>query len=193
MNPNKSSKASRILHQLTALTMICAVIIAVMYGYSSFIEEPYLYFRNLPFPVKSEVHVGGSVEVEIAHCNRSAKSKVYETTRSLRNEVTGQSEAIQSNTVSIDPGCHKAINTINAIPIGANPGKYSIWGVAILDGYSMQRKVVWYTEPFDVLPAKSVVTRGPPGPTGKAGAKGKIGPKGETGAKGAKGSFWGGK
>jgi hypothetical protein len=197
------------------LSVAVGVGIAALIGigiYSQYIEQPFLYYQNLPFPLDgygnqvpkgkyARVYPGNPVELNVERCSLAKKTMSYKTTHSLRNEATGVSTMLPNLEVAIEPGCHRSISKVNVIPAATKPGIYSVWGVASAEGLFKTHKIDWYSETFEVVPPKEqlvIITgeKGDKGDKGTKGPKGEVGPAGVPGvqgATGAKGSFWGNK
>ena len=174
------------------------VIAGALYMYAAHIEEPYLYYQNLPFPGDSPIVAGEPVSLSVERCNRSSTVKRYGTTHTLTDVESRQTVLLPNVEVSIEPGCHRSISKINIVPVDTKTGRYIVSGVATVDGAFSTHRIAWYSEPFDVIAAPPAA-RGATGAAGPAGAKGATGaagrqgidgPPGATGAQGAKGSFW---
>lgn len=170
--------------------------------WAKYYELPWLYYQNLPFPtMMPQVYPGDVAPLQVERCNSSGEKKLYNTTHNLRNEKTGLSEMLPDRRIDIDPGCHRTISKINTVPLTTKPGIYTVWGTGVIQMRIGEREVPWYSEKFEVLPAKPPLLGipGPPGADGADGAAGKqgktgaTGNTGATGATGAKGTFWGSK
>lgn len=190
----------KVFNSLLITVTALIVFIVTLVVWSTFFEEPYLYYQNLPFPQMEVAHAGEPVALSVERCSKATKSKTYTTTHSLKNEVTGTSELLPDISLSIEPGCHRSLSRINFIPTKTPVGKYSVYGTAIVETFIGKKEVPWYSEPFEVLPPREkavVIIVGPAGPTGATGATGATGKSGTsgatglTGATGASGSFWG--
>lgn len=177
-------------------------IAGALYMYATRIEQPYLYYQNLPFPTETKVIAGDAVLLAVERCSRADEVRSYGTTHTLTDVDSRQSVLMPNVQVSIEPGCHRSISKINVIPSDTKSGRYVVSGVAAVDGVFVIHRVPWYSEPFDVIaaPLAAKGEPGAPGIAGPAGAKGATGATGRqgtdgatgaTGAAGAKGSFWG--
>jgi hypothetical protein len=189
-----------LLGAFTALIFIAGA----LYMYATRIEQPYLYYQNLPFPIGSQVIAGEAVHLAVERCSRADETRSYGTTHTLTDVDSKQSVLLPNVEVSIEPGCHRSISKINVVPADTKAGRYIVGGVATVEGTFVTHKVAWYSEPFDVIAAPPAA-KGEPGATGAAGPagakgatgapgatgrQGSDGPPGATGAPGAKGSFW---
>lgn len=163
------------------------IIAGALYMYSAHIEQPYLYYQNLPFPADITVLAGEAVELSVERCNRTAKVRTYRTTHALIDVDSRQSVLLPNVEVSIEPGCHRSASRINVVPPDTKSGRYFVAGVATVEGAFVTHRVAWYSEPFDVI-AREQPMKGEPGETGPAGKVGKTGDKGDKGATGKQGS-----
>ena len=194
-------RLSRIFHALLGLAsmLFCACIGLAIWA--KWFEPSWLSYQNLPFPAKiTQVYPGDALPLEVERCNATNETQTYNTTHNLRNEKTHRSDMLQDKKTEVEPGCHRDTSRLNMIPIKTPPGIYSVWGTGMIQMRIGEREISWYSEKFEVLPAKDVVgIPGPAGPQGKTGATGKTGASGVTGATGStgatgpKGTFWGGK
>lgn len=199
--------ALTVFHSLLAAAAMLSSLVAAVVIWSLYVEAPYLRYQNLPFPVLEKATAGEAVALMVERCSSAKKTQTYTTTHVLINIKTGLSELLPDVTVTIEPGCHRAISRINGIPQRTAPGVYQLQGTAVVDALIGHKEVPWYSEIFQVLPAKEIKGQpgevgepGDPGPPGKAGPIGKPGPPGKPGPQGntglpgppgAKGTFWG--
>lgn len=137
-----------------ALTMVSLMFVTVaMIFYFLFIEEPYLEYRNLPFPPTVEqVHAGEIIPLRVEHCNNSKKNKTYSTTHALQNIRTKEILLLPDVIVRIDPGCADVVSLINKVPLEVLPGRYQIYGTAEIRGVLKDFYVDWHSQEFDVIP-----------------------------------------
>jgi hypothetical protein len=197
-------KRSTIFNGLLGTFGVMIATAGALYMYATHIEQPYLYYQNLPFPVDTKVIAGEAVRLSVERCSRADEVRSYPTTHTLTDALTKQSMLLPNVEVSIEPGCHRSISKINVIPPDTKSGRYFVSGVAKIEGAFVTHKVAWYSEPFDVE-ARAQPMKGEPGapgvagPTGAKGATGAAGATGRqgtdgatgaTGATGAKGNFW---
>jgi hypothetical protein len=201
---------SRIFFTLLGTVGVLSSVLAADYFYVRNIEAPWLYYQNRPFTVKpGPIYPGDFVPLEVERCSLAEEPRTYHTTHNLKNVKTGVITLMPDKKTDIEPGCHRGNSRLNIVPADQKPGTYIAFGTATIAMQIGTREVAWYSEPFEVLPAKPVVqaqgipgpagvpgvagVAGPIGKTGKTGATGDTGATGSTGATGAKGSFFGGK
>lgn len=162
-------------------------IAGALYMYATRIEQPYLYYQNLPFPIGSQVIAGEAVHLAVERCSRADETRSYGTTHTLTDADSKQSVLLPNVEVSIEPGCHRSISKINVIPPDTKSGRYFVSGVATVEGAFVTHRVPWYSEPFDVVAAPPAA-KGDPGAPGAAGPAGKVGKTGDKGDKGSDGA-----
>jgi hypothetical protein len=193
-------KRTTIFNGLLGATGVLIIVAGALYMYATRIEQPYLYYQNLPFPIGSQVIAGEAVHLAVERCSRADETRSYGTTHTLTDVGSKQSVLLPNVEVSIEPGCHRSISKINVIPADTKAGRYIVGGLATVEGTFVTHKVAWYSEPFDVIAAPPVArgATGAPGPAGKVGKTGDKGDKGSDGATGATGrqgaagsGFWG--
>lgn len=145
--------SKRIFYGLLAVTFLLGSLLTTHMVWSIYFEEPYLYYRNLPFQVLSKAYPGEVVKLSVERCNRTKMTLTYSMTHSFRNEVTKQNIYVKGiDKVSIPPGCHRDIDDINRIPKDLPAGTYVINGVSTVKSFYGFKEVEWYSEPFLVLP-----------------------------------------
>ncbi|WCD44268.1 hypothetical protein Tiera_012 [Polaromonas phage Tiera] len=120
--------------------------------YATKVEQPYLYYQNLPFPVLGEVHAGKAAPMSVERCNDTDTAQMYPTTHTLKNSATGAEIIFPDVWISIQPGCHRSTSLLNKLPEGTPPGRYTFYGLAIVPGLLVSHKIKWYSEEFEVLP-----------------------------------------
>lgn len=124
--------------------------------YAMFIEEPFIRYQNLPFPVETPVEQGRTVPIVIERCNDSATEQAYMSTRKLRNVDSDKEILLPNNSVSISPGCSRSTSRSVVIPQETRPGRYVIEGEVTFHGIIRRYSIPWYTETFEVIPMKNV-------------------------------------
>lgn len=123
-----------------------------LFLWSSYIEQPYLRYQNLPFPtVIEQVRPGDAIPMIVERCNTSKESQSYSTSLAFRNEKTKVSEKLIDTQVVIEKGCHRDLNLAYSVPLDTKPGFYRISGVAVIEGAFIKHYVEWYSEPFEVV------------------------------------------
>lgn len=144
-----SEKTFRAMLTTTGLLLsVCSVV----YVYGTYIQEPFLSFKNLPFQVLSTARPGETVFLNIERCNATKKTKKYSTTYAFRNEESKGSFILKDETnIAIPPGCHRDRSGATSVPTGMPKGVYTLYGVATVDTPFGKKYVEWYSEPFSVL------------------------------------------
>jgi hypothetical protein len=180
-------KRTTIFNGLLGATGVLIIVAGALYMYATRIEQPYLYYQNLPFPIGSQVIAGEAVHLAVERCSRADETRSYGTTHTLTDVDSKQSVLLPNVEVSIEPGCHRSISKINVIPGDTKAGRYIVGGLATVEGTFVTHKVAWYSEPFEVIAAPPAA-KGEPGATGAAGPAGKVGKTGDKGDKGSDGA-----
>jgi hypothetical protein len=127
------------------------IVAGALYMYATHIEQPYLYYQNLPFPTEMRVVAGEAVPLSVERCNRTSTAKSYSTTHILTDAATKQPTILPNVQVSIEPGCHRSLSKINVIPADTKPGHYTVSGIATVEGTFGWHRIAWYSEPFEVI------------------------------------------
>ena len=124
------------------------MLIGAVYVYSYYIEEPYLSYYPLPFPMVSATVYPGGVAAAIAkRCNKKSAVMSYASTRQLKRENSSQPAVIlESIQISAEPGCTTVSTRANVVPDDTQPGFYRFSGVAVIQGLMIEHRVVWNTE-----------------------------------------------
>ena len=142
---------------LAFLTMV----IGGVYMYSYYIEEPYLSYHPLPFPMIDHTVYPGGVAAAIAkRCNKKDIRMSYASTRQLKRENSTQPAVIlEAVEITADPGCTTVSTRANVVPEDTQPGFYRFSGVANIRGLMVEHKVGWNTDVFEVItkPAAAAV------------------------------------
>lgn len=138
-----------------ALAGTFAALVAVLAGgylYSVFLEEPYLSYGNMPFPVEGKIIAGQPVVYPVIRCNSRPTAQTYQTTRNLERMGMGQVSApLPSIEVSIEPGCNPAIVRMNIVPESTPAGFYMVHGKVIAKGLFFEHIVIWNSGIFEVI------------------------------------------
>ena len=147
----------KIRNGLMALLTFLMLFAAVAYFYSTVIEEPYLYYKKMPFEVSGPVYPGGAAIASVIRCNDSGHTKSYTTTRGFQKMgANALPILLPSIDLTVEPGCEEAISRINVVPDNTLPGFYRFAGVASVRGLLTWHEVPWGTVFFEVIakPAK---------------------------------------
>lgn len=131
-----------------ALMGLAGIAISV---YAVYLESSYLYYQNLPFNVEVPVEAGRPVTIVIERCNKSNSEKVYVSTRALKRLDDGFELMLPSMTMTIAPGCHRALNKTIIVPRDIKLGTYHLFGITVTQGMMTDHKIPWYSEPFEII------------------------------------------
>lgn len=142
------------------------VTVAVLF-YFWFLEEPWLSYKNIPFPPGiSSVMAGDVIPLSVVRCNSSNKTHNYESSHALMNVVTHEPVILDDVKVLAPPGCTNAISLINRVPKDAPPGRYVAFGTAEVHGTLRDFHIEWRSEEFNVTkyvaPSTTVIVQSPP-------------------------------
>ena len=119
-----------------------------------YLEPPYLSYPTSPFKVQTPtIKAGNPVLLEVERCSSSKGNRSYITGRTLvsLDDHRDQIE-LASVAVTISPGCHTAVNAISVVPVGTQPGRYYLSGVAEIQGTIRTHVLHWESVPFEVVP-----------------------------------------
>ena len=150
MNIHVLQKVRNGLLGTLAALILCVVCV---YTYSRYIEEPYLSYKPLPFPMLAPtVYPGGVAAATASRCNSTDRVMSYRTSRQFRRENSAQPAILlDSIEISADPGCTIVSTRANVVPEDTPPGFYRFTGVAIIKGLMVDHEVGWNTDVFEVL------------------------------------------
>jgi len=151
-------KTQTIFNILVRFVSVLGFIGVGMYFWGQYIEQPYLTYRNLPFPAGQKAYPGELVPLIVERCSTSAKPEKFSMTRNMRNENTREVTLLPPIETSIAPGCHRASSKLHHVPENLTPGTYTIWGITTVKGFFRDHEVIWYSEPFEV-PGSGVPTQ----------------------------------
>jgi hypothetical protein len=138
------------------LTVSLFVISVALFVYAKYIEQPYLFYQNRPFPsIFKKIEAGSLAPYEVERCNTSEKTQTYKITRRLvhlpkPNEVQLPDVLFESMFLDIEPGCHRDISKLSTPPAVTPPGTWMARGIAIVPGTFRTFQIPWYSEPFEV-------------------------------------------
>ena len=150
MSINVLQKIRNILITTLLFLTLC---IASVYVYSAYIEQPYLSYSPMPFPITAKtVYPGGVATATATRCNTSKSAISYKSSRQLNRENSNQAAyVLESVMITIEPGCSSVQTRVNVVPDEAPPGFYRFTGVAIIKGLMVDHEVPWNTDVFEVL------------------------------------------
>ena len=140
--------------KLLAALMLSLMGVAVLaLFYSLFLEQPYLAYRNVPFPaVAQKVRAGEVVPLRVSLCNNAPEPHQYAISRSL-HEVNTKALIYMANIlVPGVPGCHEGISLAHTVPKETPPGTYQLIGQTLIEGTLRTFRVDWLSQPFEVVP-----------------------------------------
>lgn len=135
-------------------TFPMSIAVGLMVGalYLLWFQEPYLTYKNLPFPPTLQtVKPGQVMPLTVVRCSSASTIKSYTITHELRNE-DGRSPAVimPATLVTVAPGCAQTTSLVNLVPAATPPGRYRIVGVAIVEGALRSIPVPWSSQAFEV-------------------------------------------
>jgi len=143
----------KVRNALLATLAALILIVVCAYLYSKFIEEPYLSYQPMPFPiVASTIYPGGVAAAVASRCNSQSRVMQYHSSRQIKRENSTQPAVIlDSLEISAEPGCASVSTRANVVPEDTQPGFYRFSGVAIIKGLMVDHEVGWNTDVFEVL------------------------------------------
>ena len=142
-----------IRNALTATLAFLITSVLCVYLYSRYIEEPYLSYTPLPFPMLAEkVYPGGVATATATRCNTTSKPLSYQSTRQIKRENSNEPAVILDAVwITIEPGCSSVSTRVNVVPENNALGFYRFSGVAVIKGLMVEHQVVWNTDVFEVI------------------------------------------
>lgn len=137
-------------HDSKRLTAALWVPLALVAIYFIFFEQPFLSYRNLPFPVITKaVKPGEAVQMVVSRCNSESITRISRVASVL---VGPDAEVILPVTdAPILPGCSSSVSAVNVIPPGTPPGRYMLRGYGEVIGTFRTHMVEWESQFFDVI------------------------------------------
>lgn len=143
----------KIRNGLLATLAVFILFVVCVYVYSRYLEEPYLSYKPLPFPIVSSPIYPGSVAAAIAsRCNSQNRVMSYHSSRQFKRENSTQPAVIlESIEISAEPGCATVSTRANVVPEDTQPGFYRFSGIAIIKGLMVDHEVGWNTDVFEVV------------------------------------------
>ena len=123
--------------------------------YLMFFEEPWLSYKNRPFPIlHPTVRAGEVIPMRVIRCNSTARRRTYGFSHSLVRDDQPTVLPIQMPPaeVFIDSGCHDADSLANVIPVNTPPGRYHVIGLATIQMISGPYSVEFDSQSFEVVP-----------------------------------------
>lgn len=130
---------------------IVPLLTACFFAYKAWTAEPWLVYRNLPFPpTVQQVAPGEIVPLRVVRCNNSDTSQTYSIARTLEG-AQGISYVLDDTIVQIEKGCTDQISLANRIPKDVAPGRYRIIGLTAIQGTIRTIYVPWTSLQFDVV------------------------------------------
>ena len=143
----------KVRNGLLATLAVLILFVVCVYLYSRYLEEPYLSYKPLPFPIVASTIYPGSVAAAIAsRCNSQNRVMQYHSSRQIKRENSTQPAVIlDSVEISAEPGCASVSTRANVVPEDTQPGFYRFSGVAIIKGLMVDHEVGWNTDVFEVV------------------------------------------
>lgn len=147
----ESLRARRAQNAAVTLLLVMIATTATLV-YLLFLEEPFLSYRNLPFPaLEPDVQQGRPIPLRVVRCNSTDRQQTYTITRSLQSLDTAEYVVLPESVVQLAPGCTESISLANRVPLEVKPGSYRVIGVADVRGTLRTHRVEWYSLPFRVI------------------------------------------
>lgn len=116
-------------------------------------EEPWLVYRNIPFPATAQgVRAGEVVPIRVSLCNTSGKAQRYSIARSLQEVNTGALIYMVDLLIPSLPGCRESTSLAHIVPKEVPPGRYRLIGQSEIQGTLRTFRVDWASQPFEVIP-----------------------------------------
>lgn len=138
---------------LAALMLSLMGVAMLALFYFLFLEQPYLVYRNVPFPaVAQKVRAGEVVPLRVSLCNNAPEPHQYTVSRSLHEVNTKAVIYMAAILVPGVPGCIEAISLAHTVPKEAPPGTYQVIGQTQVEGTLRNFRVDWLSQPFQVVP-----------------------------------------
>jgi hypothetical protein len=121
-------------------------------GWLYVFEQPYLEYRNIPFPITDNpVRAGDSVPLTVSRCSRASTPRTYTLTHSLENIKTHAVVLLPETQSYIQPGCSIGLSSLHTVPKGTPTGRYRVYGLAEVRTSFRTHYVEWYSQEFDVI------------------------------------------
>ena len=142
----------RLLNALVGIFLILGVTIYAVNMYSSYVEKPFLSYKNLPFPITEQAYPGGKIEFVVVRCNSSSEVKQLVSTRALVPEdITMMTIVFDFVFVNVAPGCSPAVTLSTNVPESTPPGFYRYVGKSKIKGLISEHEVDWNTTLLQVV------------------------------------------
>lgn len=114
-----------------------------------FVEQPPVYFTNIPFPVEDvNLNPGGEFAFTVSRCNDYDKAVTYEFTQVLRNIETGYEYVLPGGISTAPPGCNEIHSIPKEIPDYVRNGTYILRFDLNIPGFFREHHVSIQTESF---------------------------------------------
>lgn len=131
--------------------VLCLIVFAFgLYLWASFLEKPWLEYKAMPWEVLPPVKPGEMVPVVVIRCNHTNERRTYRITRNLVNVDTGLQYVLPSSESDIEPGCHRSVSKLSAVPPNVPDGTYVLSGIGHAQGRLKVHDVPWTTQRFEV-------------------------------------------
>lgn len=143
---------------VTLGSIAISVTVIVTVGFEYLVDQPWLVYKNSPFPVTGTIfRPGDTVPATVERCNISGERRSYTMARSIVDVATGTPYTLPDLTTELAPGCvgktgkslaHKVPKMVgnNVFP----PGTYKIIGLVPIKGFMQTHYVSWATQQFIV-------------------------------------------
>ena len=142
----------KLFNTLALILFALVLMLGGTYIYSAFFEQPWLYYKNMPFHVAGTVYAGGPATSPILRCSAATTTQAYTTTRAFQKMGANQAPTmLPSLSLTVEPGCEPAISRLNIVPDNTLPGWYRFFGKASIHGLFVVHEVDWATDFFEVV------------------------------------------
>jgi len=143
---------TKVRNALSVLVLMMGLGMGSAYFYSAYIEEPYVTYTPLPFPMPiAPVYPGGVATAVAKRCNSQSTPLSYKSTRQIKRENSNEPAIIlDSVLITIPPGCTSVSTRVNVVPETTQPGFYRFSGTAMVKGLIVYHEVGWNTDVFEV-------------------------------------------
>ena len=142
----------RLLNWLVGVFLILGVTIYAVNMYSSYVEKPWLSYKNLPFPITETAYPGGKIEFMVVRCSSSSEVKQLVSTRTLVPEdITMRTIVFDFVFVNVAPGCSAPLKLSTNVPESTPPGFYRYVGKSKIKGLISEHEVDWNTTLLQVV------------------------------------------
>jgi len=134
---------------------LCAAVAVSAWAVATYNAEPWLSYKNVPFPALSNiVRQGEPVPLRVIRCNAMDTPQIYTVARTLEHVRSGRQFVLPDSIVKLEPGCTDETSLVNVVPRDPSMplGTYRVLGLSQIQSEFRIRFVGWSSEEFEVIP-----------------------------------------